>query len=86
MPLRDVGGLDMIRSSMWFGSITGLAALLAIIATGITTQWQREHHPTQLVRSANLSATRTVPRLCQELLTRAGVVIGHTAWARCAIS
>jgi hypothetical protein len=44
----------MIRTSLYIASITALAAVLAIIATGITAQWQREHRPTQLVRLANL--------------------------------
>jgi hypothetical protein len=44
----------MIRASIYIASITALAAVLAVIATGITTQWQREHRPTQLVRVANL--------------------------------
>jgi len=44
----------MIRTSLYIASITALAAVLAIIATGITTQWQREHRATQLVRLANL--------------------------------
>ena len=44
----------MIRASIYVASITALAAVLAIIATGITAQWQREHRTTQLVKVANL--------------------------------
>ncbi len=44
----------MIRASVYIASITALAAVLAIIATGITTHWQREHRATQLVQLANL--------------------------------
>jgi hypothetical protein len=44
----------MIRASAYIASITALAAALAIIATGITTQWLREHRATQLVQLADL--------------------------------
>jgi hypothetical protein len=43
----------MIRASAYIAS-TALAAALAIIATGITTQWLREHRATQLVQLADL--------------------------------
>jgi hypothetical protein len=43
----------MIRASVFIASITALAAVLAIIATGITTQWQREHRATQVVKAAS---------------------------------
>jgi hypothetical protein len=42
----------MIRASIYIASITALAAALAIIAAGITSQWQREHQPTRLVKLA----------------------------------
>ena len=44
----------MIRASVYITSITALAAVLAIIATGITVQWRREHRATHLVQLANL--------------------------------
>jgi hypothetical protein len=37
----------MIRASIYIASITALAAVLAIVATGITMQWQREHRTRQ---------------------------------------
>jgi hypothetical protein len=37
----------MIRASVYIASITALATVLAIVATAITTQWQREHRATQ---------------------------------------
>ncbi len=77
----------MIRASICIVSITALAAVLAIIATGVTAQWQRAHRTTQLVRAANLPATIAVPRLCHELLlARIGAVNGQAAWIRCAMS
>ncbi len=45
----------MIRASIYIASITALAAVLAIIATAITTQWQQGHRPPQLVKLANLT-------------------------------
>jgi len=42
----------MIRATIYTTSIIALAAALAIIAAGITTQWQRDH-PT-IVKVANL--------------------------------
>jgi hypothetical protein len=42
----------MTRASIYIASITSLAAVLAIIATGITMQWQWEHRATQLVKLA----------------------------------
>jgi len=44
----------MIRASIYIASTIALAAVLAIIATGITTQWQQEHRTIQLVKIANL--------------------------------
>jgi hypothetical protein len=35
----------MIRASVYIASIPALAAVLAIVATAITTQWQREQGP-----------------------------------------
>ena len=52
----------MIRASIHIASITALAAVLAIIATGITMQWQREHRATQLVKLANnIASCRNCP-------------------------
>jgi hypothetical protein len=52
----------MIRASIYIASITALAAVLAIIATGITMQWQREHRATQLVKLANnIASCRNCP-------------------------
>ncbi len=77
----------MIRVSICIVSITALAAVLAIIATGITAQWQRAHRTTQLVRAANLPATMAVPRLCQELLlARDSAANSQAAWTHCAMS
>jgi hypothetical protein len=38
----------MIRASIWTTWTIALAAVLAVIATGISTQWQREHGTGQL--------------------------------------
>ena len=38
----------MIRASIWTTWTIALAAVLAVIATGISTQWQREHGTSQL--------------------------------------
>ena len=52
----------MMRASIYIASITALAAVLAIIATGITVQWQREHRATQLVKLANnVASCRNCP-------------------------
>ena len=53
MPPARLRGLEMIRASIYIASITALAAVLAIVATGITMQWQREHRATQFVKLAN---------------------------------
>jgi hypothetical protein len=44
----------MIRAAIYIASITALAAVLAIIATGITAQWLREHSTAQIVELADL--------------------------------
>ena len=44
----------MIRASIYIASITALAAVLAVVATAITTQWQLEHRTTQIVKLAGL--------------------------------
>jgi hypothetical protein len=38
----------MARASICIICVTGLAAVLAVIATGISTGWQREHRTSQL--------------------------------------
>jgi hypothetical protein len=54
MPPLRLRGKSMRRASIYIASTIALAAVLAIIATGITTQWQQEHRTTQLVKIANL--------------------------------
>jgi len=44
----------MIRASIYTASIMTLAAVLAIVATAITTQWQRDHRATVVVQFASL--------------------------------
>lgn len=62
LPPARLRGLEMIRASIYIASITALAAVLAIIATGITMQWQREHRATQLVKLANnIASCRNCP-------------------------
>jgi hypothetical protein len=62
LPPARLRGLEMIRASIHIASITALAAVLAIIATGITMQWQREHRATQLVKLANnIASCRNCP-------------------------
>jgi len=38
----------MMRASIYISSITALAAVLAIIATGVAIQWEREHPATSI--------------------------------------
>ena len=44
----------MIRALIYAASITTLAAVLAIVATAITTQWQRQHRATAVAQLASL--------------------------------
>jgi hypothetical protein len=44
----------MIRASVYIASIPALAAVLAIVATAITMQWQQEHRATPVVQLASL--------------------------------
>jgi hypothetical protein len=44
----------MIRALIYATSITTLAAVLAIVATAITTQWQRQHRATAVAQLASL--------------------------------
>jgi hypothetical protein len=44
----------MIRALIYTTSITTLAAILAIVATAITTQWQRQHRATAVAQLASL--------------------------------
>jgi hypothetical protein len=50
-PIRGIRSAEyctMIRASIWTSWTIALAAVLAVIATGISTQWQREHGTSQL--------------------------------------
>jgi NADH:ubiquinone oxidoreductase subunit K len=38
----------MVRASIFVICVIGLAAVLAVIATGISAGWQREHQTSQL--------------------------------------
>ena len=73
----------MTQAWTYIVSITALAAVLAIIANGITIQWEQDR-AMQLIKAANLPARGAVPALCRELLTRNGVAAyRQAAWAGC---
>jgi hypothetical protein len=71
----------MVRASMYISSIALLAAVLAVIATAITMQWQQEHRAraTQLAQAGNLA----VRGACRELLTRDGGSYLQLTWTGC---
>ena len=73
----------MIRAWIYIVSTTALAAVLAVIATDITMQWERHRVINLVVMAASMPAM-AVPALYRERLTRKGAAAHrHTAWTGC---
>ena len=73
----------MIRACIYIVSITALATVLAVIATGITMQWE-QHRAMHLVVKAASLPPMAVAALYRERLIRKGVAVHRqAAWTGC---
>jgi hypothetical protein len=75
----------MMRAWTYIVSITALAAVLALVATGITMRWEQRRAINLVVKAASLPAMhRAVPALYREQLTlKRFAAHRQAAWTGC---